>query len=197
MQKTSSKLPQFRSFALVAVGSNVSFRKADVGSTVIDAIHAVVEESGVIRTQSRLFRTPAFPAGSGPDFVNAAFSVQTALDPETFLERLHDVEQRFGRRRDQRWGPRTLDLDLIAMDDVILPDAKTHARWVEMDLDEQLSSVPDQLILPHPRLQDRAFVLVPLSEVAPDWRHPVLGLSVKQMCAALSDKARAEVQPLQ
>lgn len=196
MQKTSDKLPQFRSLALVAVGSNEKWEQLDATSVVSSAIHLSVEASGVIRAKSRFFRTPAFPAGSGPDFVNAAFSVETNLDANAVLERLHGVENAFGRERRARWSARTLDLDLIAFDDVVLPDRQTQCDWVELPLEQQMARSPAELILPHPRLQDRAFVLVPLLEVAPDWVHPTTGQTIRQMHDALPKNLRQEVQPL-
>ena len=95
-----------------------------------------------------------------------------AAGPEAVLARLHATEDAFARRRRARWGPRTLDLDLIAMGDTVLPDAATQARWRALDAAAQRSLAPDRLILPHPRMQERAFVLVPLADVAPGWRHP-------------------------
>lgn len=91
---------------------------------------------------------------------------------------------------------RTLDLDLIALGDAVLPDAATQAQWRGLDPEAQRRLAPDRLILPHPRLQDRSFVLVPLADVAPDWRHPVLGLTVREMLAARPVAERSEVVPL-
>ena len=112
------------------------------------------------------------------------------------LSRLHQVEAMFGRERKQRWGMRTLDIDLLALGDVVLPDTATQTQWRNLDAALQARETPDDLILPHPRLQDRAFVLVPLAEVAPDWRHPMLNLTVLQMMAALPAADLAEMRPL-
>jgi 2-amino-4-hydroxy-6-hydroxymethyldihydropteridine diphosphokinase len=124
------------------------------------------------------------------------FQSESEDDLASILARLHAVEARFGRKRAQRWGMRTLDIDLLAMGDSVLPDAATQDRWRLLPSEAQIGSTPDQLILPHPRMQDRAFVLVPLADVAPDWVHPRTGLSVRQMLAALPAEDRDAVTPL-
>ena len=147
---------------------------------------------------SRLFATPAFPAGSGPDFVNAAVAVETDLPPEAILALLHEIEAETGRERRERWAARTLDLDLIALGDLMRPDRETLSHWIDLPLDQQMQQTPDRLLLPHPRMQDRAFVLVPLSEVVPaGWRHPLTGHSVDEMLTALPEAEKAGVRPLE
>lgn len=101
-----------------------------------------------------------------------------------------------GRTRGVRWGTRTLDLDLIACGDAVLPDLTTYLHWRDLPLEAQMQAAPQELILPHPRMQDRAFVLVPMADIAPDWVHPVLDRSVRQMLAALPAAACAEITPL-
>jgi 2-amino-4-hydroxy-6-hydroxymethyldihydropteridine diphosphokinase len=91
---------------------------------------------------------------------------------------------------------RTLDLDLVSFGDRVLPDTSTYNQWRTLPSQEQMKQAPDRLILPHPRLQDRAFVLVPMADVAPDWYHPVLGLTVREMVAALPVDDIAAVTPL-
>ena len=196
IEKTGRKLPQLRSLALVAVGSNQSLRNGTPRDTVLNALKELPVKVGMIRSVSRLFRTPAFPAGSGPDFVNAALSIETELTANDFLSGLHDIEARFKRSRTKRWAPRTLDLDLLAMADQVLPDRDTFNQWARLPLAQQMTTVPDELILPHPRLHERAFVLIPLADVAPDWCHPVTGLSVTQMVNALPQHLVDEVQAL-
>ena len=145
---------------------------------------------------SRFFQTPCFPAGAGPDFVNAAALVESDLSAPEVLARLHAVEAQFGRVRQSRWAGRTLDIDLIGGEELILPDRATYEAWRDLPLEDQMKRAPEQLILPHPRLQDRAFVLVPLNDVAPGWIHPVLGLSVAEMLAKLPETDREAVVPL-
>jgi 2-amino-4-hydroxy-6-hydroxymethyldihydropteridine diphosphokinase len=86
-----------------------------------------------------------------------------------------------------------LDIDLIAVGDSVSPDIDGYLAWQRIGLKDQAKSAPLGLILPHPRLQDRAFVLVPLADVAPDWCHPVLGQTVDQMLAALPKPDRNAV----
>ena len=184
--KTSVESPKVGRIFLIALGSNQNF-EGNGPSVVLD---------GVIRACSRYFNTPAFPAGAGPDFVNAAASVEYAGTAADVLAQLHVVEAEMGRARVVRWGARTLDLDLIAAGDLVLPDAKAHQYWRDLPLETQKTAIPDVLVVPHPRLSERAFVLVPLLDVAPDWSHPVTGRTVREMHDALSDDARAEVVAL-
>ncbi|SLN21951.1 2-amino-4-hydroxy-6-hydroxymethyldihydropteridinepyrophosphokinase [Falsiruegeria litorea R37] len=189
-------LTQYRSNAVIALGGNLPFQGADPKLTLRKAIERGSEMGLVIRGISQFYRTPCFPAGAGPDYVNAAIRVETELPPAGLLQVLHDIEHEFGRAREQRWGMRTLDLDVLLFEDLILPDRKTFDQWHSLPLDEQVRATPEQLILPHPRLQDRAFALVPACDVAPDWRHPVSGKTIRELTADLPADALAEVVAL-
>ncbi len=145
---------------------------------------------------SRFFRTPAFPAGAGPDFVNAAFTVDWTGSADSLLDLLHGVEAEAGRTRTHRWEARVLDLDLLALGDQVHPDAPTQTNWRNMPLSEAATRAPEQLILPHPRLQERGFVLVPLADVAPDWRHPLTGDTVRAMLDRLPPAELQEIVAL-
>ncbi len=164
--------------------------------TLRAAVARLAAEGDVLLRQSAFYCTPCFPAGAGPDFVNAAAVLATRLGPEALLLRLHEIEAAFGRERIQRWGERSLDLDLLAWGDAVLPDARTQAAWRAMPLDEQMRLAPEELLLPHPRMAERAFVLIPLAEVAPEWLHPLTGETVAQMLAALPEAEKAAVRRL-
>jgi len=184
--------------ALIAFGANLSFGENLPEHTITQAV-SHLSRRGIVAVQcSPLYRTPCFPAGSGPDYVNAVAQVAlpAGMDAAECLAILHDVEGTFGRKRTTRWGMRTLDIDLLAIDDMVLPDVATHTHWRGLRPEVQVVAAPDRLILPHPRLQDRAFVLVPLAAVAPDWVHPVTGASVTMMLAALPQADRDDVRQI-
>jgi 2-amino-4-hydroxy-6-hydroxymethyldihydropteridine diphosphokinase len=140
--------------AWLGLGGNVG----DVAETFASALAGLQALPGarVVRC-SRLYRTPAWGVTDQPDFLNAVAEIETTLAPLALLSALQALERAHGRDRalEQRWGPRTLDLDLLAIDGVSL-------------------DVP-ALQLPHPRIADRAFVLVPWAEIAPDFALPALG----------------------
>lgn len=155
----------------------------------LDVVRRAVVDLGSVGFQvtavSALYQTPAYPAGSGADFINAAVAFDSRKSPDEVLAIFHDIERLRGRQRQERWGPRTLDLDLLAQGARVLPDRATWRHWWAIPAAEQRDSTPDRLVLPHPRLQDRGFVLIPLRDIAPAWRHPVLERSVAEMCADL------------
>jgi 2-amino-4-hydroxy-6-hydroxymethyldihydropteridine diphosphokinase len=182
--------------ALIALGANLPSTWGGPLATLRRAIDVLPIPGITVKRVSGFYQTPAFPPGAGPDYVNAAAVLATSLPPFRVLERLHEVEASFGREREVRWGQRTLDLDLLAFGDLVLPDNQTHQHWRLLPAEAQIRNTPDQLILPHPRLQDRAFVLVPLADVAPDWVHPVLRRSVGAMCSDLPSEMSKEVRPI-
>ena len=187
----------YQNGSAIALGSNEPWQ----GLTSAELLNAALKslsqlpQVDVLRV-SRFYQTASFPAASGPDFVNAAALIRSRLPVEDLLSALHKVEADFGRRRIKRWGARCLDLDLLFCADAILPDTAEFRRWYHLDAVQQRSETPDTLILPHPRLHERAFVLGPLMEIAPEWRHPVLELSVAQMFEALPNAVRAELRAL-
>lgn len=175
---------------LMAIGANLPAPNSTLTQTLEEIIARLTRApclSGV--TASALFRTPAWPEGSGPDYLNAAVVAESDATPAAVLSTLHAIEESFGRVRDGRWSARSCDLDLIGYDDAVLPDRDTVRRWIEAD--PLAGHVPDDLLVPHPRMHRRAFVLLPLAEVAPEWSHPVLGKTIAELAAALPEADRA------
>ena len=160
---------------LIALGSNLSSHAGDPQATLRAAL-AHLRDSGVTPVAvSRFYRTPAWPDANDPEYVNAASRIMTELSPSELIAQLHRTEAAFGRVRDARNAPRTLDLDIL-------------------DYDGRVDSGPP--VLPHPRMDARAFVLIPLRDVAPDWRHPVSGQFIDALLAAIPEAERDAVRPI-
>lgn len=187
--------------AWIALGGNLAHGDSRPSETLLLALERIAARIAPPTAVSRFFRTPAHPAGSGPDFVNAVARLQvdqpaTPAQARDLLAALHAIEADLGRARLERWGPRTVDLDLLALGGLVLPDAATQGRWRGLSAEAQLRETPAELILPHPRIAGRAFVLVPLADLAPGWRDPATGQSAAQMLAALPEAALAGIAPL-
>ncbi|MEM6481011.1 MAG: 2-amino-4-hydroxy-6-hydroxymethyldihydropteridine diphosphokinase [Pseudomonadota bacterium] len=181
---------------LIALGANAPLNGQQPEVTLNQAIERLSKTKVEVVSLSRFYRTPAFPLRSGPDFVNAAARLRYDKTPVQLLELLHAVEAEFGRERVIRWGQRTLDLDLIATGDSVLPNREVYESWRALPPAQQLQQTPDEIILPHPRMQERAFVLVPLCDIAPDWCHPVLKRSIREMLLELPEAERAAIRPI-
>lgn len=157
--------------AYIALGSNMGNRK--------EYLDTAVRKLGEIRTcevkkVSSFIETPPYGVTEQADFLNGCLELRTTLDPEELLEELHRIENEAGRERIFRWGPRTLDLDLIFYDDIILQE--------------------DGLCIPHVEVQKRKFVLEPLCEIAPYKRHPVYGKTVYEMLENLMRKGETQLR---
>jgi len=152
----------------IAIGSNLD---SDFGSSqqIVKAAIKALDRFGQIQILrvSNWYQTKAVTLSelSQPDYINGCATLQTTLSPIALLTRLLDVEVQFGRIRRAKWDARTLDLDLLLYENYIL-------------------NTPD-LIIPHPRMVDRTFVMLPLAEIAPDWIHPVTGDRIDRMAQNL------------
>jgi 2-amino-4-hydroxy-6-hydroxymethyldihydropteridine diphosphokinase len=154
--------------SFIALGSNVAGRFASPAEAVAAAIQVLQTPGITLVSRSRLYRSAAWPDPADPEFINAVIAAETSLAPDALLARLHAVEAEFGRERRQVNAPRTLDLDIV-------------------DFAGRVSGPGDSPILPHPRLADRVFVLLPLAEIAPDWCHPLTGVPIGDLIRALPD----------
>jgi 3-oxoacyl-[acyl-carrier protein] reductase len=157
--------------AFIALGSNLGDRR----SFLDRALHALASRSDIrmVRVSSYVETAPVGgPPGQGP-YLNAACEIETDLDPSALLQVLRDVETGLGRIRQERWGPRTIDLDLLLYGNVVQNDAN--------------------LVIPHPRMHERVFVLQPLAEIAPHAVHPVLGRTVGELLRELQQNTQETV----
>jgi 2-amino-4-hydroxy-6-hydroxymethyldihydropteridine diphosphokinase len=162
-------------YTLVAIGANLPSPTHGPPRATCEAALAELSRRGLrIVRRSRWYESAPVPLADQPWYVNGVVAVETDLSPEDLLALLHDVERQFGRERRELNAARVLDLDLLAYGDVVRPGPPP--------------------ILPHPRLAERAFVVLPLADVAPDWRHPVTGQSVADMRRALP--AAQAIRPL-
>ena len=192
----ASKMLEVPCESIVALGGNLPWRQETAAVTLRQAIRELGQRGATIRSVSRFYSSASVPAGAGPDYVNAAIAVSSTLDAPGLLALLHEIERQFDRERETRWGARTLDLDLIDHRRQVRPDADTQNSWMNLEPALRHRQAPGELILPHPRLQDRAFVLLPLLDISPDWVHPVLNLSVRQMLNALAEGEIDAVRPI-
>lgn len=148
--------------AFIAIGSNLGDKVDNVkkaASLVADGVKATLV------AMSSLYETEPWGIKEQPAFVNAVMEVETVLSPTELLAHTSAVEAKMGRQRELRWGPRTIDLDIIFYDGLVTEESA--------------------LTIPHPRAHERAFVMVPLAEIAPDLKHPVLGKKAAEIADSL------------
>jgi 2-amino-4-hydroxy-6-hydroxymethyldihydropteridine diphosphokinase len=152
---------------LIGLGSNLPTGRHATPQAVVEAALEALAAAGIrVLERSPWYRSAPVPASDQPWFVNGVAVVATVLEPPALLRQMHAIETRFGRKRRLANEARSLDLDLLAYDDRVVDG-------------------PDGLRIPHPRLAERAFVLLPLADVAPGWRHPVSGATVEALIARL------------
>lgn len=162
---------------IIGLGANLSTKRFGAPVESCAAALRAIEAAGVrVIRRSRWYRSAPVPPSDQPWFVNGVAEVRTDFSPAALLEVLHGIERDFGRIRRRRNEARPLDLDLLVYRDVV--------------------SAPGEVpVLPHPRLAERAFVLCPLAELAPGWRHPVSGLAIEELIGRLPPDQSAEPLP--
>jgi 2-amino-4-hydroxy-6-hydroxymethyldihydropteridine diphosphokinase len=148
--------------AAIGLGSNVGDRLG-----ALRRASSLLKRKGVeILRKSDVFETPPVGLTEQPRFLNACVLVKTSMDPQLLLAQLKEIEVAVGRQDRGPWGPREIDLDILYIDDLAIRDG--------------------ELEIPHPRMHERAFVLLPLSQIAPHWRHPILGKTVEELLKEVS-----------
>jgi 2-amino-4-hydroxy-6-hydroxymethyldihydropteridine diphosphokinase len=155
---------------LLALGTNLGDRLANLRTAL-----AALPPEVVLLRESKIYETPAWGFEDQPAFLNMAVKGGTGLKPEALLKHLKLLETRLGRETSFHWGPRLIDIDLLFYDDLILDTPR--------------------LVIPHPRLHERAFVLVPLSDIAPDLIHPIFGKTIRELLEGM-DKSNILLIPV-
>jgi 2-amino-4-hydroxy-6-hydroxymethyldihydropteridine diphosphokinase len=157
------------STAYISIGSNLGNRL----KYIREAIRRIEQSKEIkISKASSVYETPPAEYKDQPWFLNMVLELETSLKPLNLLELLLEIEGQMGRRRTRRYGPRNIDLDLLLYDDLVLNS--------------------DKLTLPHPRMHERGFVLVPLAEISPQVVHPLLKKNVKRLLEDLSTDSISE-----
>ncbi|MGF1455544.1 MAG: 2-amino-4-hydroxy-6-hydroxymethyldihydropteridine diphosphokinase [Alphaproteobacteria bacterium] len=171
---------------LVALGSNLPSIAGESRSTLEAATASLDTGPTNVVARSRVYRSAPVPPSGQPDFMNAVIALSSTLAPESLMDRLHTVETQFGRRRRDRWEARTLDLDLIDYHQFVTIGA-SHPETPDWPV--------GALVLPHPRMHQRAFVLRPLLDIVPNWVHPLLQVSARALLDTLGDDQICEPIP--
>lgn len=147
----------------LGLGGNIG----DTKSQLLTSIKALEEAFNSKSECSYFYQTPAWGKTDQADFINCCVKLESSLSPEETLKTIQSIENKMGRTRDVHWGPRTVDIDILFYDDLIIQS--------------------DTLQIPHPFIQERNFVLFPLNDIAANFMHPTLNLTIKELCAACKD----------
>lgn len=159
--------------AILLIGGNLGDRI----ETLQQAVMQIDKRAGRVEKKSGLYETAAWGHVQQPDYLNQALEIATALDAQTLLETVLDIERQLGRVRQQKWGARVIDIDIIFYNDAVIDTPS--------------------LKVPHPQMAFRQFVLVPMAEIVPNWIHPVLNKPVSALLAECPDTLPAQKHRLQ
>ena len=151
------------------IGGNLGDRLKNLTAT----LNALEMAFGKVLKQSKAYQTAAWGNTNQPDFLNQALMFETSLSAFEVLDIIQDIENSLGRKREEKWGARTMDIDLIYFDDAIINE--------------------DRLTVPHPFIAQRRFVLIPLADIAADFVHPILKLTTLQMLECCEDDLEVRV----
>ena len=171
---------------IVVLGSNLSSEFGNSAETLKKCVDEIRSNPNIESLlESNWYISESFLNKRDPRYVNVGIKFSTKLKPKKVLNFTSGLENRYGRKRQERWGPRTCDIDILLCDQKILPSKLYFNKWLNLNLSDQIRLVPNELILPHPRLQERTFFLKPLDDLQPDWIHPFLKMKAKEMLDSL------------
>ncbi|MBK7887070.1 MAG: 2-amino-4-hydroxy-6-hydroxymethyldihydropteridine diphosphokinase [Bacteroidetes bacterium] len=155
--------------AIILLGSNLGDRL----NNLTEAEACIKTFASSIELISKTYRSTAWGKTDQPDFLNKVISIKTNLIPTELLNKLLEAEQKLKRERLEKWGPRTIDLDLLFFDDLVYAD--------------------DNLLIPHPGIASRRFTLIPLCELYHDFLHPIYGVTLQQLLDNCTDQGKVEI----
>ncbi len=171
---------------VIVLGSNLSSEFGNSAETLKKCVDEITSNPDIKSIlESNWYISSSFLNAREPRYVNVGIRFSTKLQPIKLLDFTSGLENKYGRKRKERWGPRTCDIDILLCDQLILPSKLYFKKWLNLNLSDQIRLVPDELILPHPRLQERTFFLKPLNDLKPEWIHPFLKVKAKEMLDSL------------
>ena len=171
---------------VVVLGSNLPSKFGNSAQTLKKCIDEIRSYYSIqFLMESNWYSSSSFVDEREPRYVNVGIRFSTNLKPIDLLNYTSSLENKYGRKRERRWEPRTCDIDILLCDQLILPSNSHFEKWFKLDFSHQITLSPNELIIPHPRLQERTFFLKPLNDLQPDWIHPFLGIKAKEMLDSL------------
>ena len=171
---------------VVVLGSNLPSKFGNSAETLKKCVDEIRSHPSIKSLlESNWYISSSLIDEKEPRYVNVGIRFDTNLNPIDLLNYTSGLEKRFGRKREKRWEPRTCDIDILLCNQLILPNKAHFQKWLKLDFSDQIKLSPNELILPHPRLQERTFFLKPLIDLQPDWIHPFLGMKAKEMLDSL------------
>ncbi|MEX0299369.1 MAG: 2-amino-4-hydroxy-6-hydroxymethyldihydropteridine diphosphokinase [Kordiimonas sp.] len=163
---------------MIGLGGNIPSHIGSPRDTMKRALLLLQKLPLEVTKVSSVYQTAPVPASGQPDFLNIAVSAETQLSAQELLDAFQRIEVGCGRKPAERWSARTMDIDLLAYGAEVLP---SNRSWQSVVDDKDPAAFLEEPVIPHPRLHKRAFVLIPLLDITPKWRHPVLNMSVEEL----------------
>ena len=182
---------------VIVLGSNLSSEFGNSAETLKICLDEIGSNPAFESlSESNWYVSSSFLDEREPSYVNVGIRFSTNLMPIELINFTSSLENKYGRMRQERWGPRTCDIDILLCDKLILPSKLSFKKWLNLDLSDQIRLVPNELILPHPRMQERTFFLKPLNDLRPDWIHPFLNKNAKEMLDSLAPNELENIEEL-